>query len=98
MTMEENNNNMTQGTPTSLHMTAEVWNSLAGLMDAHQLENFMENLEYIQDRLVSDPVVTNCIDDFGGADRVLLLLNAFKRMADLFGRIHTALEPKADDA
>lgn len=96
--MKEHNNNMAQGAPTSLRMTAEVWNSLAGLMDADQLENFMENLEYIQDRLVSDPVVTNCIDDFGGADRVLLLLNAFKRMADLFAGIRKALGPKPDDA
>lgn len=83
---------------TNLHMTAEVWNAIIDMMNVNQLDNFIENLEYIQDKLVSDPVVTNCIEDFGGADRVLLLLNAFKRMSQLFTTINMALEEKGGKA
>lgn len=75
-------------------MTAEVWNALADMMNVGQLDNFIENLNYIQDKLVSDEVVTNSVDDFGGPGKVLLMLNAFKRMSDLFQTINVALETK----
>lgn len=89
--MKENNN-----TPidTNLHMTADVWNELVKMMDTSQLENFIENLDYIQDCLVSDEFVTNCVEDFGGADKVLLLLNTFKRMGNLFQTINIALKQR----
>lgn len=79
---------------TNLHMTADVWNALVNMMNVNQLDNFIENLEYIQDKLVSDPVITNCIEDFGGANKVLLMLNAFKRMSELFSTITVALQEK----
>lgn len=75
-------------------MTAEVWNALVDMMNVDQLNNFIENLDYIQDKLVSDEVVTNSVDDFGGPGKVLLMLNAFKRMSDLFQTINVALEAK----
>lgn len=75
-------------------MTADVWNALVNMMNVNQLDNFIENLEYIQDKLVSDPVITNCIEDFGGANKVLLMLNAFKRMSELFSTITVALQEK----
>ena len=75
-------------------MTAEVWNAIVEMMNVDQLTNFIEYLDFIQDRLVSDEVVTNCIDDFGGADRVLLLLNTFKRMSNLFKTINIAIESR----
>lgn len=75
-------------------MTAEVWNALVDMMNVDQLNNFIENLDYIQDKLVSDEVVTNSVDDFGGPGKVLLMLNAFKRMSDLFQTINVVLEAK----
>lgn len=75
-------------------MTAEVWNALVDMMNVEQINNFIENLDYIQDKLVSDEVVTNSVDDFGGPGKVLLMLNAFKRMSDLFQTINVALEAK----
>lgn len=75
-------------------MTTEVWNALVDMMNVDQLNNFIENLNYIQDKLVSDEVVTNSVDDFGGPGKVLLMLNAFKRMSDLFQTINVALETK----
>jgi hypothetical protein len=81
-----------------MHMTAEVWNALVDMMNVDQLNNFIENLDYIQDKLVSDEMVTNCLDDFGGADKVLLMLNAFKRMSNFFQTINIALEAKGGAA
>lgn len=78
-------------------MTADVWNALVNMMNVNQLDNFIENLEYIQDKLVSDPVITNCIEDFGGANKVLLMLNAFKRMSELFSTITVALQEKGGE-
>lgn len=75
-------------------MSADVWNALVDMLNVSQLENFIENLDYIQDKLVSDQVITNCIDDFGGPNKVLLLLNAFKRMSSLFSTISIALKEK----
>lgn len=75
-------------------MTTEVWNALVDMMNVDQLNNFIENLNYIQDKLISDEVVTNSVDDFGGPGKVLLMLNAFKRMSDLFQTINVALEAK----
>lgn len=85
-------------TATNMHMTAEVWNALVDMMNVDQLNNFIENLDYIQDKLVSDEMVTNCLDDFGGADKVLLMLNAFKRMSNFFQTINIALEAKGGAA
>lgn len=82
---------------TNLHMTADVWNALVNMMNVNQLDNFIENLEYIQDKLVSDQVITNCIEDFGGANKVLLMLNAFKRMSELFSTITIALQEKGGE-
>lgn len=81
---------------TQLHMTADVWNAIVEMMNVGQLTNFIENLDFIQDRLVSDEVITNCVDDFGGADRVLLLLNTFKRMSNLFETINLAMESRGE--
>lgn len=78
-------------------MTADVWNALVNMMNVNQLDNFIENLEYIQDKLVSDQVITNCIEDFGGANKVLLMLNAFKRMSELFSTITIALQEKGGE-
>lgn len=85
---------MNENNATNLRMTAEVWNALVDMMNVDQLNNFIENLDYIQDKLVSDEVVTNSVDDFGGPGKVLLMLNAFKRMSDLFQTINVALEAK----
>lgn len=85
---------MNENNATDLRMTAEVWNALVDMMNVDQLDNFIENLNYIQDKLVSDEVVTNSVDDFGGPGKVLLMLNAFKRMSDLFQTINVALEAK----
>lgn len=85
---------MNENNATDLRMTTEVWNALADMMNVDQLNNFIENLNYIQDKLVSDEVVTNSVDDFGGPGKVLLMLNAFKRMSDLFQTINVALEAK----
>ena len=79
-------------------MTAEVWNALQDMMNVSQLNDFIDNLDYIQEKLISDPVVTNCIDDLGGSDRVLLMLNAFNRMKRLFKTINIALEAKGGAA
>lgn len=86
--------NETTSNTTNLHMSADVWNALVDMLNVSQLENFIENLDYIQDKLVSDQVITNCIDDFGGPNKVLLLLNAFKRMSSLFSTISIALKEK----
>lgn len=85
---------MNENNATDLRMTTEVWNALVDMMNVDQLNNFLENLNYIQDKLVSDEVVTNSVDDFGGPGKVLLMLNAFKRMSDLFQTINVALEAK----
>lgn len=89
---------MNTNNATNMHMTAEVWNALVNMMNVDQLSNFIENLDYIQDKLVSDEMVTNCLDDFGGADKVLLMLNAFKRMSNFFQTINIALEAKGGAA
>nr|WP_287576518.1 hypothetical protein [Prevotella sp.] len=89
---------MNTNNATNMHMTAEVWNALVDMMNVDQLNNFIENLDYIQDKLVSDEMVTNCLDDFGGADKVLLMLNAFKRMSNFFQTINIALEAKGGAA
>lgn len=83
---------------TNMHMTAEVWNALVDMMNVDQLNNFIENLDYIQEKLVSDEVVTNSLDDFGGAGKVLLMLNAFKRMSNFFQTINVALEARGGAA
>lgn len=85
---------MNENNATDLRMTTEVWNALVDMMNVDQLNNFIENLNYIQDKLVSDEVVTNSVDDFGGPGKVLLMLNTFKRMSDLFQTINVALEAK----
>lgn len=85
---------MNENNATDLRMTTEVWNALVDMMNVDQLNNFIENLNYIQDKLVSDEVVTNSVEDFGGPGKVLLMLNAFKRMSDLFQTINVALEAK----
>ena len=85
---------MNENNATDLRMTTEVWNALVDMMNVDQLNNFIENLNYIQDKLVSDEVVTNSVDDFGGPGKVLLMLNAFKRMSGLFQPINVALEAK----
>ena len=89
---------MNTNNATNMHMTAEVWNALVDMMNVDQLNNFIENLDYIQDKLVSDEMVTNCLDDFGGADKVLLMLNAFKRMSNFFQTINIAPEAKGGAA
>ena len=81
-----------------MHMTAEVWNALVDMMNVDQLNNFIENLDYIQEKLVSDEMVTCCLEDFGGAGKVLLMLNAFKRMSNFFQTINIALEAKGGAA
>lgn len=85
---------MNENNATDLRMTTEVWNALVDMMNVDQLNNFIENLNYIQDKLVSDEVVTNSVDDFGGPGKVLLMLNAFKRMSKFFQTINVALEAK----
>ena len=50
---------MNENNATDLRMTTEVWNALVDMMNVDQLNNFIENLNYIQDKLVSDEVVTN---------------------------------------
>ena len=79
-------------------MTAEVWNALVDMMNVEQLNNFIENLDYIQEKLVSDEMITCCLEDFGGTGKVLLMLNAFKRMSKFFQTINVALEAKGGKA
>lgn len=89
--MDENNS-------TNMRMTADVWNALSDMMNVAQLDNFIEKLNEIQDKLVSDEVVTNSVDDFGGPGKVLLMLNAFKRMSNLFETMKIALKAKGGAA
>ncbi len=89
---------MNTNNATNMHMTAEVWNALVDMMNVDQLNNFIENLDYIQEKLVSDEMVTCCLEDFGGAGKVLLMLNAFKRMSNFFQTINIALEAKGGAA
>lgn len=89
---------MNTNNATNMHMTAEVWNALVDMMNVEQLNNFIENLDYIQEKLVSDEMVTCCLEDFGGAGKVLLMLNAFKRMSNFFQTINIALEAKGGAA
>lgn len=79
---------------TNLHMTADVWNALVDMMNVDQLDNFIETLEFAQDKFISNEVITNAVDVFGGAGQVLLMLNAFKRMENLFKTINQALKAK----
>ena len=79
---------------TNLHMTADVWNALVDMMNVDQLDNFIETLEFAQDKFISNEVITNAVDDFGGAGQVLLMLNAFKRMENLFKTINQTLKAK----
>ena len=85
---------MNENNATDLRMTAEVWNALVDMMNVEQLNNFIENLDYIQEKLVSDEMITCCLEDFGGAGKVLLMLNAFKRMSNLFETMGIALKAK----
>lgn len=89
---------MNENNSTNMRMTADVWNALADMMNVAQLDNFIENLNFIQDKLVSDEVVTNSVDDFGGPGKVLLMLNAFKRMSKLFETMKIALKAKGGAA
>ena len=89
--MDENNS-------TNMRMTADVWNALSDMMNVAQLDNFIEKLNEIQDKLVSDEVVTNSVDDFGGPGKVLLMLNTFKRMGNLFETMKIALKAKGGAA
>ena len=89
---------MNENNATDLRMTTEVWNALVDMMNVDQLNNFIENLNYIQDKLVSDEVVTNSVDDFGGPGKVLLMLNTFKRMSKLFETMKIALKAKGGAA
>ena len=89
---------MNENNATDLRMTTEVWNALVDMMNVDQLNNFIENLNFIQDKLVSDEVVTNGVDDFGGPGKVLLMLNAFKRMSNLFETMEIALKAKGGAA
>lgn len=85
---------MNENNLTNLHMTADVWNALVDMMNVGQLDNFIETLEFAQDKFISNEVITNAVDDFGGAGQVLLMLNAFKRMENLFKTINQALKAK----
>lgn len=85
---------MNENNSTNLHMTADVWKALVDMMNVDQLDNFIETLEFAQDKFISNEVITNAVDDFGGAGQVLLMLNAFKRMENLFKTINQALKAK----
>lgn len=85
---------MNENNSTNLHMTADVWNALTDMMNVDQLDNFIETLEFAQDKFISNEVITNAVDDFGGAEQVLLILNAFKRMENLFKTINQAIKAK----
>lgn len=85
---------MNENNSTNLHMTADVWSALVDMMNVGQLDNFIETLEFAQDKFISNEVITNAVDDFGGAGQVLLMLNAFKRMENLFKTINQALKAK----
>ena len=85
---------MNENNSTNLHMKADVWNALVDMMNVDQLDNFIETLEFAQDKFISNEVITNAVDDFGGAGQVLLMLNAFKRMENLFKTINQALKAK----
>lgn len=89
---------MNENNSTNMRMTADVWNALADMMNVAQLDNFIEKLNEIQDKLVSDEVVTNSVDDFGGPGKVLLMLNTFKRMSKLFETMEIALKAKGGAA
>lgn len=89
-----NNNDIS----TNLHMTAEVWNAIVDMMNVNQLSYFVEYLEQVKKVLISDEVVTNCVEDLGGADKVLLMLNNFDHMSKLFKTINIALEAKGGEA
>lgn len=89
---------MNTNNATNMHMTAEVWNALVDMMDVNQLNYFIEYLEQVKKVLISDEVVTNCVEDLGGAGRVLLMLNNFDHMSKLFKTINVALEAKGGEA
>lgn len=77
-----------------MNMTSEIWNTLAGLMDVLQLENFIENLDYMDKILVSDAMISNFMEDFGGGDQIVLTLNSIRRMNKIFKGLHASLEGK----
>ncbi len=77
-----------------LHMTPELWETLQGMMSTGQMESFLEVIEAIKELLVSDDVLTNCVDSLGGADQVLYMLNGFNNMGKLFEKIHLILEAR----
>ena len=54
---------MNTNNATNMHMTAEVWNALVEMMDVNQLSYFIEYLEQVKKVLISDEVVTNCVED-----------------------------------
>ena len=83
---------MNTNNATNIHMTAEVWNALVDMMDVNQLNYFIEYLEQVKKVLISDEVVTNCVEDLGGAD------NNFDHMSKLFKTINIALEAKGGEA
>lgn len=89
---------MNTNNSTNLHMTADVWNALLDMMDTNQLEYFIEYLEQVKKVLISDEVINNCVDDLGGSDQVLLMLNNFDHMGKLFKTINDALETKGGAA
>ena len=89
---------MNTNNATNMHMTAEVWNALVEMMDVNQLSYFIEYLEQVKKVLISDEVVTNCVEDLGGSDKVLLMLNNFDHMSKLFKTINIALETKGGEA
>ena len=42
-------------------MTADVWNALVDMMNVGQLDNFIETLEFAQDKFISNEVITNAV-------------------------------------
>ena len=50
---------MNENYSTNLHMTADVWNALVDMMNVDQLDNFIETLEFAQDKFISNEVITN---------------------------------------
>lgn len=75
-----------------MNMNEEVCETLTGLLNTDTLEYYTESIEDLEDIMVSDTVVREEADLFGGEGNILMLLNALHRIRKTFGALQNALE------
>ena len=72
----------------------DVWAALSKLLEADELKYYIENIEDMEGILVSDTVVQEESELFGGEKNILILLNALRRMRKSFETLEAALRRK----